>query len=177
MANTKIKVVVEMPKSSLHIKSQYEKPGEAKEQLKSLETLIKALNSGAESGLVCVEVGDAGAGGEAASGEITISGSGAQSVTINGATLTGGTEYEIANLSNSKIAEKLAKAIADSQSSRVRAVIAEASSNKVILKAASGGQVGNLITLAATGDASASGANLSGGVDGVQHIYKVGVSS
>jgi hypothetical protein len=55
--------------------------------------------------------------------------------------------------------------------------MAEVSGSTVVLKAKSGGLVGNAITLTATGDASASVSTLEGGSDDGQDVYKFNVKS
>ena len=172
MASSKIKMVAEIAKSSAQLKDSWEKAGFRYEQAQEIDNFLRGLIAGTQSAILSVEIGDAPGDGTAASGVITISGSGAQSVTINGGALTGGTDYDIANLSASEIAENLASAIAESSSSRVQSVMAEVSGATVILKSKSGGEVGNLVTLAATGDAAASVSNLEGGSDDGQDVYK-----
>lgn len=163
---------------SAEIKSRVENTaGLRSEQLQDLSNFLQGLKAGTEAGLMVLEIGEGSGGAFSASGQVTIAGSGAQSVTINGGALTGGTHYAIANLSASQIAANIVEAISNSQSSRVQSVYAESSGAVVSLFNKTAGEVGNLVTLAATGAASASGANLASGAEGTERVLKFNLNS
>lgn len=165
----KVRLLVDLPDSSSQLIQGLRKKGLRYEQVQSLQFLLAELSSGMTSARVNVQIGNEN--GESASGTLTISSSGAQSVSINGEALTGGTDYVIANLSASAIALNLAAAIRSSQKSKVQAVLAEASGAVVTVLAKEAGAVGNLIALAATGAAAAGASTLAGGSDPTQNIY------
>jgi uncharacterized protein YbjT (DUF2867 family) len=116
-----------------------------------------------------VTIGDGD--GEFATGEATVASSGAQSLTINGKALTGGTDYDIANLSVTEIAENIVAVVNASTDSRLQVVKASNVAGVVTIDARQPGVIGNLYTLAATGAVSVSGANLASGSDATQFIF------
>lgn len=164
----KIRLMIDMPQSSHELLSRYDNNALKYEQVQDMGVLLNALSLGMEEGRINIQIGEED--GVSSSGEFTVSGSGAQSVTINGEVLTGGSDYDIANLSASEIALNLAEAIRNSQSSRIQAVLAEADGAVVSLLAKETGEVGDLISIAASGAVSASAANLAGGSDPAQRI-------
>lgn len=165
----KVRILIDMPISSDQLLDSYSEAGFKYEQLQQVQFILAELASGMAEGRMNLQIGDEN--GDSAAGTVTISGSGAQSVTINGQALAGGTAYAIANLSASEVAANLAEAIRNSSGSRVQAVLAEASGAVVTLTAKEAGLVGNAITTTATGAAAASGATLSGGTEPSQRIY------
>jgi hypothetical protein len=116
---------------------------------------------------VVIGVGD----GVAASATVTVASNSAQSVTINGKALVGGTDYVIATLTATQIGDNIVAAIAASVDSRLMAVKAVNVAGVVTISAQQPGSIGNVYTLAATGAASASGAVLSGGTDATQFKF------
>lgn len=124
---------------------------------------LRGLMAGTEAASVDMLVGVGS--GTAASGTLTISANTAQSVTINGKTLTGGTDYVIATLSVTQIAANIVAAIAASTDSRLKAVSATSALGVVTVTAREPGAIGNIQTLAATGAGAAGAATLAGGVD------------
>ena len=166
----KVRVLLDMAQSSSQLLGKV--GGNEKlryEQLRDISNLLSGLSLGMEAARANIQIGDED--GASASGVVTISSSGAQSVSVNGVALVGGTDYVIANLSASDVAANLASAIRNSPKSRVQAVLADASGATVVVVAKEAGDVGNMITISATGAAAASGANLVGGVDPSQRIY------
>ncbi len=135
------------------------------ESMEKLKVFCQSLAGGAERGIF--EVAE---DSDAATGDFTIASSGAQSVTIAGSTLTGGTDYDIANLSASQIAANLADAINDSSDGNVQLVDAEASGAAVTVTCKVNGLLGNQLAISATGAASASGTELSDGTSGSMHV-------
>jgi hypothetical protein len=178
MSVSKISLFLKVALPSAEIKSRVENSEGLKyEQLQDLSNFLKGLKGGQESAFGVIEIGEGSDGGLSASGLVTIAGSGAQSVTINGGALTGGTDYDIANLSATEIAANIVAAISNSQSSRVQSVYAESSGAVVSLFSKPAGEVGNLVTTTATGDASASGATLASGAEGSQRVLKFNLNS
>lgn len=178
MSVSKINMFMKVALSSAEIKSRAENTSGLKyEQFQDLSNFMQGLKGGQESAIVILEIGEGSGGALSASGQVTIAGSGAQSVTINGGALTGGTDYVIADKSATEIAANIVEAITNSQSSRVQSVYAEASGAVVNVFNKVAGEVGNLVTLAATGDASASGANLASGAEGTQRVLKFNLNS
>lgn len=178
MSVSKLNMFLKVNLPSAEIKNRVEDPsGQKYEQLQNVINYLKGLESGTEAGIMVLEVGAGMGGATSASGEVTVSGSGAQSVTINGQALTGGSDYAIANLSASEIASNIVRAITDSQNSRIQSVYARAEGSVVVVEAKSAGTVGNLISLAASGAAAASVAALEGGAEGSQRIIKFNLNS
>lgn len=178
MPTSKINMFIKVPLSSLEIKSRVQDIKSSRyEQLQLVKNFLRALEGSQESGIMNLEIGDGSGDALSASGTVTISGSGAQSVSINGAALTGGTDYVIADKTATEIAANIVEAITNSQSSRVQSVYANNSAGVVSLFAKSAGEVGNLITTTATGDAAASAATLEEGAEGVQNILKFNLNS
>lgn len=178
MAVSKLNLFVKVNKSSAQIKNQVEDTSGLKyEQLQEVTNFLQGLKAGTDAGIVILEVGKGAGAAESASGQITIAGSGAQSVTINGQALTGGTDYVIANLSATQIAANIVEAITNSQNSRVQSVYGSSSGAVVTLEAKAAGTVGNLITTTATGQASASASTLVGGAEGSQRVLKFNLNS
>src|SRR6266853_3094726 len=103
------------------------------ESVRDVINYCKGLSNGDEGARANIMLGEGDGAG--ASGTFTIASSGAQSVTINGATLTGGTDYTIANLSATQIAANIAEAIEDSTDSRIQAVRASSSAGVVTVTA------------------------------------------
>lgn len=136
-----------------------------------LESLMQSLQGGYDKAILEVAMGS-----EAAQGTFTLSGSGASSVTIEGDTLTGGSDYEIASLSAAEIAVNLADAINSSSSGNIQLVDAQASGAVVTVTARSGGIIGNKIAISATGAAAASGSQLSGGTSGELKVFNFNLS-
>lgn len=139
-----------------------------RESLQKLITFLHGLEGGQYAGTVSIVVGLQG--GTLASGTLTIASNSAQSVSINGVTLTGGTDYVISGKTATQIAAEIVSVVSASSDSRLKAVSASSVAGVVTVKSASPGLVGNNIALAATGAASASGADLSGGTDPVSEI-------
>jgi hypothetical protein len=178
MSVSKISLFIKVPLSSAEIKNRVQDIKSSRyEQVQLVKNFLKGLEGSQEAGIVNLEIGDGSGDAVSATGLVSIAGSGAQSVTINGASLTGGTDYVIANLSASDIAANLLQAITDSQSSRVQSVYGELSGSTVVLKAKSAGTVGNLVTTTATGDASVGGSTLDSGVEGTQNVLKFNLNS
>lgn len=145
--------------------------GSSRVCMQSVMNLLRGLVGGQEAAVVNVMLGVGD--GTAASGTLTISANTAQSVTINGKLLTGGTDYVIATLTASQIGDNIVAAVNSSTNSRLQAVIASNNAGVVTISARDPGAIGNVYTLAATGAAASSGANLSGGVDATQHSFNM----
>ena len=137
------------------------------ENMEALKSYCQALLGGNQAAIV-----ETSAGAEAADGTLTIASSGAQSVTISGTTLTGGTAYAISGLSAAQIALNLAAAINASSDPQVQLVEASASAAVVTVVSKANGVIGNLIATTATGAASAQQATLAGGVSGTPVVMK-----
>jgi hypothetical protein len=165
----KVRVFVDLPQSSAQLQQSLANDGLRYEQLQSMQFLLAELSAGIAEGRVNVQVGDAG--GASSVGKFTFSSSGASSISINGEALVGGTDYVIENLSASEVALNAAEAIRNSQSSKIQAVMAEASGADVNLVAKEAGEVGDLITTTATGAAAADTATLEDGEEPEQQIY------
>jgi hypothetical protein len=178
MSVSKIALFLKVALPSAEIKSRVENASGLKyEQMQDLSNFLQGLKAGSESAVAILEIGDGSGGALSASGQVTIAGSGAQSVTINGGALTGGTDYVIANLSVSEIAANIVEAITNSQLSRVQSVYASSSAGVVSLFAKSAGTVGNLVTTTATGAAAAGAATLASGAEGTQRVLKFNLNS
>lgn len=176
MAVSKLNLYLQISKSDAQVEAALQAVKSSKyDQLQLVSNLLQGLKGGQEAALAVLEVGNGSGSSASAASSVTISGNGAQSVTINGKALVGGTDYVRAGLTPTQIAVNLAKAINESQSSLVQAVMAEAVAAVVQLKAKAAGEVGNLVTLTATGAAAATDATLVGGVDGPQNILKFNV--
>jgi hypothetical protein len=130
--------------------------------------ILRALESGSDAASVNISIGVGD--GAAASGAFTIASSGAQSVTINGKALTGGTNYIIANLSVTDIASNIVAAVNASVDSRLMAVQAASAAGVVTVTARQAGALGNMFTTTATGAASAGAATLADGSDASQNV-------
>ena len=114
-------------------------------------------------------------GSDSANGTFTVASSGAQTLTIAGVALTGGTSYTIANLAASAIAQNIADAINDSVNTSVQLVGATVSGADVTVTSLNPGLVGNYIPISATGAVSASGATLANGTAGTLNVYQYGL--
>jgi len=178
MSVSKISLFIKVPLSSAEIKNRVQDIKSSRyEQLQLVKNFLRSLEGSQEAGIINLEIGDGSGDAVSATGLVTIAGSGAQSVSINGTSLTGGTDYVIANLSASDIAANILQAITDSQSSRVQSVYASQSGATITLNAKAAGTVGNLITTTATGNASVGGATLGSGVEGTQNVLKFNLNS
>lgn len=162
MANARIKIITDMSDTALN-QLIAPKAGFKYESVRDLSTWLQGLSAGAYAATLNIVVG--AQGGAAATGSITIAGNSAQTAVINGKLFTGGTDYVIATLTAAEIAINLAAAINASTDTRVSALSAVASNDQVLLTAFDVGFIGNQITTTATGDASAAGAKLTGGLE------------
>lgn len=140
-----------------------------RQTLTNIENWLRALKSGAASATIQVTAGLQA--GTAASGTLTIASNSAQSVTINGVLFTGGSDYVISAQTVTVIAASIAALINASTSGYLSPVVATSALGVVTVTAKHPALVSNLFTLAATGAASASGANLTGGTDPTQEVF------
>jgi phage tail sheath gpL-like len=167
----RILLQIDSPLSEAQLQDRLQQNGLKQEAMRDLLNYMRGLAAGTEAAVVEELVG-LGAGGALASGTLTIAGNAAQSVTVNGVAFVGGTAYVIAAQTATQIAAAIAALINASTDSRLLAVTASSAAGVVTVQAKYPGAVGNLFTLAATGDAAASGANLAGGADAARVIYK-----
>ena len=172
---TRIKLLIDSVHSQTELQSRIElSDGNGKNvTAQQIINLIKGLENGDEAASMDVTLG--AGDGVASTGTVTIASSGAQSVTINGKTLTGGTDYVVASLSAADVAANIVKAISASGDSRLRAIKATSALGVVTIKAQDPGLVGNMYTTTATGAASAGQATLGSGAEATVHKYKFNV--
>ncbi len=171
--NSKLVVKLLSNKSQLQLEDQLvDDPSRPEEQGQLLENYVRACMGGLESAeWQLLE------GADSATGTFTVASSGAQSLTIAGVTLTGGSSYDIAGLSAAEVALNIVDAINDSQSPALQLVGAEVgpSSDIVKVQALNDGLVGNYIPISASGAITASGSELSGGSSGELKVYQFGL--
>jgi hypothetical protein len=166
--STRINIAIDSVHSQVGLENRVDQ-GDKYNVVAGVINLLRALESGSNEGSMNVTIGDGD--GEFATGEATVASSGAQSLTINGKALTGGTDYDIANLSVTEIAENIVAVVNASTDSRLQVVKASNVAGVVTIDARQPGVIGNLYTLAATGAVSVSGANLASGSDATQFIF------
>lgn len=135
-------------------------------QATKLKNFLSACESGAGAAVITV-LNQASAAGTA-----TIASSGAQSFTVNGDTLTGGTDYVIANLTATQCAVNLAAAINSSTDGNIQLVSAQSLAAVVTVTAKDSGLVGNLIPISGSGTITASGVTLAGGTSGTASVHQ-----
>lgn len=171
----KVRLLLDMPQSSAQLLAKLGAQGFRYEQLQELSSLLAGLALGTDAARANVQIGSED--GASSTGTLTVSGSGASSASINGQALTGGTHYAISGLTAAQIATNLAEAIRNSQSSKVQAVLAEASGAVVTVTAKEAGLVGDLIALAGTGTVAASASTLASGAEPTQRSYAFNMKS
>jgi hypothetical protein len=167
--STRINIAIDSVHSQVGLENRVDQ-GDKYNVVAGVINLLRALESGSDEGSMNVSIGDGD--GEFAEGDLTIASSGAQSVTINGKALAGGTDYDIANLSVTEIAENIVAVVNASTDSRLQAVKASNVAGVVTIKARIPGSIGNVYTTTATGAASAEGAVLSGGTNATQFVFE-----
>lgn len=168
MANARIRITTDLTNAGLNGLLNGDS-GLKYEEVRDLITFLQGLSGGVYAASLDMVIG--AQGGAAASGTLTIASNAASSVSINGVTLTGGSSYVIAGQSANQVAANIAAAINASNDTRLLAVQASASGAVVTVSSYEVGFVGNNITIAATGAASASGASLAGGAEPVHVVY------
>lgn len=170
---SRIRLLIDTNLSQVQLENKMKEPsGRPQEGLQEIMNFMRGLKAGTESASMQVLLGNGT--GTPASGTLTISANTAQSVTINGKLLTGGTDYVIAAQSVTQIAAAIAVVVNASTDSRLSALSATSALGVVTLTARAPGAIGNVQSLAATGAAAASGALLTGGVDAAIVTYSFG---
>lgn len=148
--------------------NEYKKAGQKNANGNRLNDLLRGLNSGALLGKVFVQGSTANP--VAASGTITqVSAVNTNSVTIQGVTLTAGTEWTRTG-TDAENAASLAAAV-NANATLNKIVVATSASNVVTITALQQGVLGNYITLAKSGaPITVSGSVLSGGTGGATNV-------
>jgi hypothetical protein len=165
---TRLQININSPHSQVELENRIDQ-GSKYNVINGIQHLLQGFEGGNEEGSLNVSIG-AGDGVQAEE-DVTIASSGAQSVTINGKALTGGTDYDIADLSVTEIAENIVSVVNASTDSRLSPVVASNVAGVVTIKSRVAGEIGNVYTLAATGAASAGAAVLSGGTESTQYEF------
>ncbi len=135
-------------------------------QAEKVSDFLSGLKGGAKRAVLEIPVDST-----AATGLFTVASSGAQTVTIEGVTLTGGTDYTIANQTVAQVVANLAEAINDSDLNQlVEASVYSAT--EVFVEAKWPGVLGNEIDTSASGAVSAGAAALAGGASGELRVFE-----